>query len=45
MEPGVDLAKEIAMLLFYLPIIIIGAMFGVDSHRRVARIPHPDDAR
>jgi hypothetical protein len=45
MEPGVDLAEEISMLFFYLPMIIIGAMFGVDSNGRVARIPHPDDAR
>jgi hypothetical protein len=43
-EPTVDLAKEIAMLFFYLPMIIMGAMFGTNSAGRVTRIAHPDDA-
>jgi hypothetical protein len=37
------LAKEIVMLLFYLPMILFGAMFDNNSNDRATRATHPDD--
>lgn len=36
MNPGLDVATEVAMLFFYLPMIIFGAMFETKANRRAA---------
>ena len=39
---GLGVATEAAMLFFYLPMILFGAMFGANANSRVR---HPDDPR
>jgi hypothetical protein len=34
-NPGLDVATEVAMLFFYLPMIIFGAMFEANADKRV----------
>jgi hypothetical protein len=36
---------RIAMLFFYLPMIIFGAMFETNANRRAATVPHTHDAQ